>query len=241
MEAPRPADAPGAHGATLTSTVVYWTQLMLDHALPGTLFSLIAYSQLLLVVQIIRGEDLGAGLDSTTAFWLAAQKSLAFAFYLLAALLFVTRVRRRGPRTGPLGALVALGGTCVFYLYGLLPTVDPSPERTIPGLVLLCIGLAFAIVSLASLGRCFGIFPEARGLVTRGPYASIRHPLYLAETIAAVGLILPALSVFSVGLLLVFVALQYARAVLEERALVQAIPEYAEYQRHTWRILPGIH
>jgi protein-S-isoprenylcysteine O-methyltransferase Ste14 len=102
-------------------------------------------------------------------------------------------------------------------------------------------GLVFAIVSLASLGRSFGIFPEARRLVTHGPYRWVRHPLYLAEITGALGGLLSSISIPTVAPFAVFVVLQYWRAMYEERALVQAFPEYAEYARKTWRILPGIH
>ena len=56
--------------------------------------------------------------------------------------------------------------------------------------VLLIAGLAFAIGSVAVLGRCFGILPDVRGLVTHGPYRWVRHPLYLGELTAVLGIVL---------------------------------------------------
>ena len=47
--------------------------------------------------------------------------------------------------------------------------------------VLACLWL---LASVLALGRCFGVLPEARGLVTRGPYRTVRHPVYLGEIAA---------------------------------------------------------
>ncbi len=223
------------------SPVGYWLGLTSDHVLPGTLFALIAYAQAYSVYQVLQASGTAGGLDPNARGWLIAQKCLTVLFFLLAAYLCTVRAPRRGPRAGPFGAVVAVAGTFVLTSLGLLPPVEPSPERTIPSLVLMIVGILFSLFALASLGRCFGIFPEARGLVRHGPYRYVRHPLYLGEIISSAGLVLPALSPASAGLFLLFVALQYARAILEERALAEAIPEYAEYRQHTWRIIPGIH
>ena len=43
---------------------------------------------------------------------------------------------------------------------------------------------------MLDLARSLSIMPEARKLVTTGLYARIRHPLYLAEDIALLGIAL---------------------------------------------------
>ena len=48
-------------------------------------------------------------------------------------------------------------------------------------IVVVILGTLFTIWSLATLGRNFGLFPEVRGLVLRGPYRLVRHPVYLAH------------------------------------------------------------
>ena len=50
-------------------------------------------------------------------------------------------------------------------------------------------GLRGMLVAALALGRCFGVLPEARGLVTHGPYRLVRHPLYLGELAAMGGLL----------------------------------------------------
>jgi len=233
--------SPAARTGSPHSPINYWLGLIFDHVLPGTLFALIAYAQLYAVYGMLQGGAPASGPEADARGWIIAQRCMSAVFYLLAAYLFTVRAPRRGSRTGLFGAIVALGGTFVLTFIGLLPPVEPSPERTIPSLFLMIVGIAFAVFSLLCLGRSFGIFPEARGLVTNGPYRYIRHPLYLAEIISAAGLIITALSLWSVALFAIFVVLQYARAILEERALVRSLPDYAAYAARTSRILPGIH
>ena len=48
-------------------------------------------------------------------------------------------------------------------------------------------GLAYSVWGLAYLRRSFSIIPEARRLVTGGPYRLSRHPVYLGEIATAIG------------------------------------------------------
>ena len=82
--------------------------------------------------------------------------------------------------------------------------------------------------------------PTAGGLVTRGPYRWLRHPIYSAvlyflwAAIAAH----PSRNSILVGLLAS--ALLGVRMLGEERLLREMYPEYAEYARDTARVLPYI-
>ena len=92
-----------------------------------------------------------------------------------------------------------------------------------------------------ALGTCFGVLPDVRGLVMRGPYRIVRHPLYLGELVSALGLVvgtsrpLPALLAWAAC-----VAVQIVRTRYEEEGLRAEFPEYEDYARRTSRLIPGV-
>lgn len=82
--------------------------------------------------------------------------------------------------------------------------------------------------------------PTSGGLVTRGPYRWLRHPIYSAVLyfLWAGMAAHPSPS----GILVAFLASVFlgVRMFAEERLLREMYPEYAEYARHTARVLPFI-
>ena len=96
------------------------------------------------------------------------------------------------------------------------------------------------LASALALGTCFGVLPEVRGLVTRGPYRIVRHPIYLGELGAYAGLFVASPRLLNLIGGLFFVAGQATRMRLEERALRAEFPEYAAYAARTSRLLPRV-
>jgi len=170
------------------------------------------------------------------------QEVVTVVFLALVALLFAIRRRaiRRDHATLVPG-LVALVGTFLLNVVAYLPADDTtSTEALLASSAVVILGTLFTIWSLATLGRCFGLFPEVRGLVTRGPYRLVRHPVYLGEIISAVGLLLAKPHPLIFLVFGAFVALQFWRTVYEERALSAAYPnEYPAFARRVPRLIPG--
>jgi protein-S-isoprenylcysteine O-methyltransferase Ste14 len=82
--------------------------------------------------------------------------------------------------------------------------------------------------------------PEARKLVTGGPYAHARHPLYTVEMITIAGTALQFAAPWSWVIAAMVVTLLWIRSHFEEQVLQEAYPEYAAYRARTKRFIPGI-
>ena len=108
------------------------------------------------------------------------------------------------------------------------------------GLVLQLVGLLGCLWSFASLGRSFGFAAADRGLVRRGPYAVVRHPIYASYVVLQFGYLLQSLSLRNLLVVLAATACNAGRAMAEERVLATN-PEHAVYRASVrWRLLPGL-
>jgi protein-S-isoprenylcysteine O-methyltransferase Ste14 len=135
--------------------------------------------------------------------------------------------------------LAAVAGTFSSLLLPYLGSGAPPTQAT-AGQLVLAIGLGFSLWSMSVLDRSFSIVPQARELVQRGPYARVRHPLYLGEIVATLGMAIMLGGWATFAGWLAIVALQSYRAVQEEKLLGEALPGYREYQGRTARIIPGV-
>jgi protein-S-isoprenylcysteine O-methyltransferase Ste14 len=107
--------------------------------------------------------------------------------------------------------------------------------------LLVLFGSAAAVIALLRLGRSFSVMAEARRLVTSGPYRFVRHPLYLAEELAIIGIFVQFLSFSTALILAVQIAFQLRRMHNEEVILAANFPQYAAYRQKTARLIPGIY
>lgn len=135
--------------------------------------------------------------------------------------------------------LTAMAGTFIVGLIAYLPEpAKPLFAVQLVATALIIVGMIASAYVIAWLGRAFSIMPEARTLITEGPYSVVRHPLYLAEEIGFIGIILMTLSAWSVCLGIVHWLLQTRRMVNEERVLRSAFPDYEAYSRVVPRVIP---
>ena len=162
-------------------------------------------------------------------------------FLLLVALAVVLRTRPSHKASGLEPRIAALAGTFMMYGIALFPRRELSLSLELTSIVLILIGSVGAVVTLSQLGRSFSVMAEARQLVTSGPYRFVRHPLYLTEEIAVIGLFMQFASVWTIFLLAVHIAFQMRRIHNEETILTEKFPEYAAYAQITPRLIPGMY
>ncbi|MDR3450955.1 MAG: isoprenylcysteine carboxylmethyltransferase family protein [Alphaproteobacteria bacterium] len=168
---------------------------------------------------------------------------LAIGLYtLMIACLYVLRLQPVSKFAGAIPCAAAiLGGFLMSALLLLSPRDDLPVWARVLACALVVIGNAFAIVIILRLGRSFSILPEGRRLVTSGPYAVVRHPLYLAEAVATLGAVINFLSPWALLLVAAQLGLQMVRIHYEEKVLKETFPEYTDYAKKTWRLIPGIY
>jgi protein-S-isoprenylcysteine O-methyltransferase Ste14 len=112
----------------------------------------------------------------------------AIAFLLLLAAFVVLRSRPTRRADGLEPRASALAGTFIVYTFGLFPRREMSLLAEIAATLLILIGSAASVFVLTHLGRSFSVMAEALRLVTSGVYRFVRHPLYLAEELAVIGI-----------------------------------------------------
>jgi protein-S-isoprenylcysteine O-methyltransferase Ste14 len=155
----------------------------------------------------------------------------------LGLMVFAREARLRD--MSPIAATATLLATFYFVFLGLSPGRHLVPEAA--AVTLQAIGMAWQAWAKLTLGRSFGLLPAHRGVVTSGPYALVRHPIYLGYLVAHVGFLLANFSGRNAVVLAVLYGLQVTRMVLEERVLCRASADYRAYtQRVRWRFVPGV-
>jgi protein-S-isoprenylcysteine O-methyltransferase Ste14 len=162
-------------------------------------------------------------------------------FLALIALMTLARRRPLRKSEGWLPRLAALAGLLLLYCLLLFPRAAPDAVWDAAALAFLLAGHVLCAVTLLQLGRSFSVMPEARKLVTAGLYSSVRHPLYMAEAVAALGVFLQYRSLGAALLIAVQFAVQLWRMREEEKVLQVQFPEYAAYRARTARLIPGVY
>ena len=186
-------------------------------------------------------REAGPALPSALYVLNIAMRLSVIAYLVVIAASILVRMRPARKARGVEPRISALIGTFLLTAVVILPRRDLSPVAGLVSALLTTAGSAFAVVVLAQLRGSFSVMAESRELVTKGLYRIVRHPLYLAEEIAAIGVAMQFFSPWTVLILAVQIGFQLRRMRNEEVVLTASFPEYLAYQTRTARILPGIY
>ncbi|BBB48062.1 methyltransferase family protein [Pelolinea submarina] len=98
-------------------------------------------------------------------------------------------------------------------------------------------GVVIAIWAIAALGKSFDVSPADRGLVKRGPYKWLRHPMYASELFSVIVIVVVDLSLRNILVTLVLLATLYLRIHWEEK-IIRGYADYGKQVRS--RVIPGV-
>ncbi len=211
----------------------YWRDLLLGRLLPSLFFSLFLVRQLVLLWGGIQGVH--GPIDAL----FVLQQVLALAYFAMLVVLYAVRLPRLGTDHRVAVIFISFSGTFAAIGASFLPGGSRREGLVLVADVLATAGLAYSVWGLAYLRRSFSIIPEARRLVTGGPYGLSRHPVYLGEVATAIGVNLATAGWLSALAIAYFLACELMRIHWEERILALSFPSYLKYARRVPRYLPN--
>lgn len=211
-----------------------WSRL-----LPATLFLLIVLPKISSLIHFVRAADTHPSFF--TFYTDIGARCSVILFLLLMVVLFIVRTPPIKKAKGLFPRVTAIVGTFLLSIITVFPRASLGMWITIVATLLILLGTVLSIYVLAQLGRSFSLMAEARELVTSGPYAIVRHPLYLAEEIAMLGTALQFFSFFTVLIFAIHLLVQIQRMKNEEAVLMQVYPGYLAYLQRTARLIPGVY
>jgi protein-S-isoprenylcysteine O-methyltransferase Ste14 len=226
--------APGVANEVQKGAGAYWRDLVFSRLLPALFFSIFLARQLLF---------LWDGLHSVHKpydYLFVLQQLLALAYFTMLVVLYTTRLPKRGTDHRVAVVFIAFTGTFSAIVAPFLPAGGHREGLVVAADLLATFGLAYSVWGLAYLRRSFSIIPEARRLVTGGPYSLSRHPVYLGEIVAAIGVNLATAGWPGALAILYFIGCELLRIRWEEGVLARAFPnEYPTYAGRVARYVPN--
>jgi protein-S-isoprenylcysteine O-methyltransferase Ste14 len=145
--------------------------------------------------------------------------------------------------------LIPLAMSAYFMLYGVLDFLPPPwRENLLPpgfqrpcalaGVIVSMIGYSIAIWAIFYLRRSFAVFVSVREVIFKGPYAYVRHPMYLGYLFDSCGIALVTFSAATLFLCFGFIILLVYRARMEEEKLREASTSYRVYANRAGFLFP---
>jgi protein-S-isoprenylcysteine O-methyltransferase Ste14 len=174
--------------------------------------------------------------------WMAAPERITLLLLVVVGGLSTTfSLLARAPRQRDATAIAlfcSIFGTYGCVAYKLTPGVRLAPEAV--GALIQVFGILWQIYAKASLRRSFGILPANRGVVSRGAYRYLRHPMYFGYVIADIGFLITNFGIQNVIVYLVQLTLLVTRIQFEERLLSEDENYRAYRSAVRYRLIPKV-
>jgi protein-S-isoprenylcysteine O-methyltransferase Ste14 len=160
-------------------------------------------------------------------------------YWTMIAALFLIRKPSRLESTRFMHWFVALATVWLPFLMSPTAThIKPLVWISVP---VQAFSVIFMIVTMATLGKGFGVIAALRDVKTSGVYRIIRHPLYSGELLGGIAVIMQNLSVLNLCIFCTMVWCQVLR-MQEEETILCHDETYAAYKdRVRYRLIPGIY
>src|ERR1700683_788461 len=158
-----------------------------------------------------------------------------------AGMMCAMSIVRIPPRAVMMNARAFASTAAVLLLPCMVRPVLPSIGMMAwTGIALEIFGVGLSQVARIYMGRSFGILPGNRGIVSKGPFRFVRHPIYAGWFLLTAGYLFSYPSRANLFIMIVTLPFMIWRISLEEELLV-ADPEYCEYEKRvSSRLIPGL-
>ena len=158
-----------------------------------------------------------------------------------AAIMGILSFVRTPPRSTMVNAWTVAATAGMLILPCLMrPSGKSADGLAFAGLMLEFFGIALTQIARVYMGRSFGILPANRGVVSRGPFSIVRHPIYIGWLVLSIGYAMSYPSARNVVLIVMTLPFMVWRIEQEERHLHED-PEYRSYEsRVRYRLVPGL-
>ena len=154
----------------------------------------------------------------------------------------VVSLLSRRPNTrdwNPAVVLATVYATSLWFpLISVTTVYHVLPE--LPSLGLQCFAALWAINAKATLGRSFGWLPANRGIVDRGVYRFIRHPIYFGYGLGHIGFLLANFNIQNAVVLTTVYIAQVYRILQEEKFLLKDDAYRAYATKVPYRLIYGV-
>jgi isoprenylcysteine carboxyl methyltransferase (ICMT) family protein YpbQ len=158
-----------------------------------------------------------------------------------AAIMAVMSFARFAPRSATVNLRTIAASGAMLILPCFMRPIDRSTGAlAIAGLVLELFGVLLTQIARVYMGRSFGILPANRGIVSKGPFRWVRHPIYFGWLVLSIGYAMSYADPRNIILIVAALPFMVWR-IDQEEAHLTADVAYRSYMDHVrYRLLPGV-